>query len=292
MDFVNQNKNQMPIKKSCNIIGLNVSTFHDANVRPLSTSARRREEIAALVIASFFDSKRRYGCRRISTDLWVKHGVRASKNLVRRIMREKNLTVLCAKRFVPTTTDSSHEHRISPNLLDRKFDETDAPNQKWSGDITYIRTMQGFVYLAIVMDLFSRKIVGINIQNHMREDLVVDALKHAMTRRDPSKNLLCHSDRGSQYASDAYRNLLEKHDFVQSMSGKGNCWDNAPVESFFGTLKNECIHHIKLNNLKHTKEVVLDYIYNFYNTNRVHSTLDGLNPVQYENLYINQKRAA
>lgn len=285
MDFVNENKNQVSIEASCEMIGLHPSTYHDVKSRPMSKAATRREKIAELVILSFFDSKRRYGCRRISMDLWIKHGVKASKNLVRRIMRAKGLKVLSAKSFVPATTDSDHQHSISPNLLNREFDKADGPNQRWSGDITYIRTMQGFVYLAIVMDLFSRKIVGISIQNHMKSDLVVEALKHALARRSPDGNLLCHSDRGSQYASQVYRDLLAKYAIVQSMSRKGNCWDNAPVESFFGTLKNECIHHIKLNNLNHTKEVVLDYIYNFYNTNRVHSSLDGLNPVQYENTY-------
>ena len=195
-------------------------------------------------------------------------------------MREMGLSCKTKKKF-KMTTDSKHQLPISPNVLARDFTAS-MPNEKYVGDITYIWTQEGWLYLAVVIDLFSRKIVGWSIQNHMRTSLVNDALLMAIWRRKPSKGLIWHTDRGSQYASYSHREILQQHGIQQSMSRKGNCWDNSVAESFFGTLKTELIHHINFKSREDAKQAIFKYIEVFYNRKRIHSANDYLAPAEFE----------
>ena len=194
-------------------------------------------------------------------------------------MQENKVISIHKKKF-RKTTDSDHTHPIAENILDRQFQAT-APNQKWVGDITYLRTAQGWLYLAVVMDLFSRQIIGWSMSNSLSKDLAVDALKMAMTHRGVSPELF-HSDRGVQYASGAYQRLLEKEGVICSMSRKGNCWDNAVVESFFKTLKVERVYRKRYVSRAHARRDVFDYIERFYNRKRRHSAIGNYSPYQFE----------
>src|ERR1019366_5713184 len=175
------------------------------------------------------------------------------------------------KKFVPTTTDSRHEQPVMANMLDRQFD-AELPNQKWAVDITYIPTDQGWLYLAGVIDLCSRRIVGWSMADHMRVELVSDALKMAIARRCPEEGLLHHSDRGVQYASEDYMHLIQSHNIQASMSGKGDCWDNAVMESFWSTLKTELVNHEHYATHVQARASIFEYIEVFYNRKRIHSS--------------------
>jgi transposase InsO family protein len=202
------------------------------------------------------------------------------KRKVEKIMKENSIQGKKRRRFI-RTTDSNHNLAISPNLVDRKFDRQ-APNQVWLSDITYLRTQAGWVYLATVMDGHTRKILGWSLADHMRTELVTGALKMALGRGNPPKGLLIHSDRGSQYASEDYRALIAKNGLIQSMSRKGNCWDNAPMESFFDSLKTEHVYHEQYEDLKNAKAKIFQWIEVFYNRERIHSSLGYLSPSCFE----------
>ena len=188
------------------------------------------------------------------------------------------------KRRFKVTTDSKHNKIISPNLLKREFNVA-KPDSYWVGDITYIPTKQGWLYLATVIDLYSRKIIGWSMANHMRAELVNNALTMALWKRKPPKGLVWHTDRGSQYASESHRSILKDHGLVQSMSRKGDCWDNAVAESFFHTLKTELTNHCNFNNQDEAKNVIFEYIEVFYNRIRIHSANEYLAPVEFEQKY-------
>jgi transposase InsO family protein len=196
-------------------------------------------------------------------------------------MRRLGLRSRAQKRRFVRTTDSSHHEPVAPNQLARCF-EASAPNEKWVADITYIPTARGWVYLAAVMDLFSRRIIGWALSEHLDTTLVESALDNALESRCPSTGLVHHSDRGSQYASDRYRMLLRRHGIECSMSRRGDCWDNAPMESFFGALKSEWIRYERLENLEDAHRSVFHYIDVFYNRRRLHQSLDYRSPVEYE----------
>ncbi len=199
----------------------------------------------------------------------------------RSLMKELGLKVKSAKRY-RVTTNSRHSYPIAPNLLDRKFDVAEA-NKVWTADITYVWTLEGWLYLAVVMDLHSRQIVGWAMDKRMKTQLVQDALSMAYWRRKPSAGLMYHSDRGSQYASDKSRNQLKDYQMVQSMSRKGNCWDNAPTERFFRSLKSERLVFCRFTSRAAAKAETLDYI-TFYNAYRLHSTLGYKSPMEYEKI--------
>jgi putative transposase len=194
-------------------------------------------------------------------------------------MRQLNLKAKTPRRF-KLTTDSKHSFPTAPNILDRKFD-VDVPNKVWTADISYVWTFEGWLYLAVVMDLYSRQIVGWAMNKRMKKQLVLDALAMAYWQRKPPKGLLHHSDRGSQYASYDYQNRLESYGMKASMSRKGNCWDNAPIERFFRSLKSERINHFRFFTRNEAKNEILDYI-TFYNSIRLHSTIGYLSPMTYE----------
>lgn len=207
-------------------------------------------------------------------------GVPCSVNTVARLMKSHGIRAKTARRFV-RTTDSRHGLPVAVNLLGRRF-QPDRPDAAWSADITYLPTADGWLYLAVVEDLFSRKIVGWSMDETMTSRLVVDALDMALRRRLPPEGLLAHSDRGSQYASEHHRAVLRKHDITCSMSGVAQCWDNAPVESFFASLKRELVHHEQYTTSEQAKASIFEYIEAFYNRVRLRSSLGFLSPEGFE----------
>lgn len=246
-----------------------------------SAREEKDKELQNKIRAIYQEQKRRYGSPRILIELQAQ-GVRCSRKRVARLMRKMGLRARPKRRFV-VTTDSNHTNPIAPNLLDRQF-TADAANQVWLADITYIRTYQGWLYLAAVMDLHSRKIVGWAMDDTMFASLPIAALHMAVRSRRPPKGLIHHSDRGSQYASSAYQEVLGQHQIICSMSRKGNCWDNAPMESFFSTLKMECVDGRIFLSKAQAKREIFEYIEIDYNRKRRHSSIGYLTPEKYERL--------
>jgi putative transposase len=230
-------------------------------------------------------SNETYGSPRMTAELNEDgHGV--GRHRVARLMRENGLKALQKKRF-KKTTDSDHGGPVAPNVLDQNF-AADAPNQKWGVDISYIWTNEGWLYLAIVLDLFSRRIVGWAISDRMRKDLAMTALKRAIAMRRPEQSLIHHSDRGSQYCAGAYLKLLSDHGFTASMSGRGNCYDNSMVETVFKTIKAELIWRIVWRTRAQAESAIARYIDGFYNPRRRHSALGYKSPIQFESQALKQ----
>lgn len=233
-----------------------------------------------LVESIFTQGNNTYGTRRIQDRLLLNFGLIVSRKRISNIMKELKLKVKMKRRY-KNTTDSNHNLAIAPNVLNRDFYASN-PNEKYVGDITYISTGEGWLYLATVIDLYSRKVVGWSMDDTMKVSLVNDALNMAISHRSPQKGLLWHTDRGSQYASYSHKDLLENHNIVQSMSRRGNCWDNAVAESFFKSLKNELVYQTYFYTKKQAKLEIFKYIELFYNRVRSHSYLNGLSPVEFE----------
>lgn len=249
------------------------------------------EKLNELIEIIFVQSRQTYGTRRIKDKLIQLYGLIVSRRRIKNIMQDLNLIVKMKRRFKVNTTDSNHNLPIAPNLLNRDF-YTSLPNTKYVGDITYIPTNEGWLYLATVIDLYSRKIVGWSMDDNMRVTLVNDALKMALTRRKPPVGLIWHTDRGSQYASYEHKDLLQKHGIIQSMSRKGNCWDNAVAESFFHSLKTELIYHEIFETRAQANQKIFEYIEVFYNRQRMHSSNNNLSPVEYEEKMLLRETAA
>ena len=245
-------------------------------------SAREIEnkQLTAMIKEIFIDSRATYGARRIRHSLF-NLGFNISRRRVRKLMKQANLVCKTLRKF-KVTTDSNHQLPISPNLLERNF-VASRPNQKYVGDITYIWTQEGWLYLATVIDLFSRRIVGWSMSSRMKATLVNDALLMALWTRKPGRGLIWHTDRGSQYAATSHRKILADHGIFQSMSRKGDCWDNSVAESFFHTLKTELTHHINFKTREEAKKAIFEYIEVFYNRKRMHSANDYFSPEEYEN---------
>jgi putative transposase len=220
-----------------------------------------------------------YGVRRIHGHL-INNGILCSRNRIARIMQKNGIRSRTKKKFI-ATTDSNHNLPVAQNILNRDFAISE-PNKVWVSDITYVRTMQGWLYLAAVIDLFNRKVIGWSMDDRITRDLAINALNMALLRRRPGSGLLHHSDRGVQYASCDYQELLKEHDIICSMSRKGNCWDNAPAESFFSTMKKERVHHRVYRTKEEAKQDIFQYIEVFYNRIRLHSALGYLSPVMFE----------
>jgi len=243
-----------------------------------SDKTRQREQLEAKVIELFEANKKVYGSRRLSKALKTE-GIEAGRYKVRGLMARLGLEVRYPKRF-KVTTDSDHNEAISANKLDRQFVVTE-PNKVWTTDITYVWTLEGWLYIAVVIDLFSRQVIGWAIEDHMRTTLCIRALQMAFWRRKPEPGVLHHSDRGSQYASHEYRRHLSIMAMEQSMSRKGNCWDNAPTERFFRSLKHEQLNYEKFRTKEAAKLSIIDYLA-FYNGRRMHSKLGYLSPLDFE----------
>ena len=241
-----------------------------------------------LIQIIFVNSNQTYGTRRIKDELHDEYGVIVSRRKIRNIMRYLNISVKMKHRFKIMTTDSNHNLPIAPNHLNREF-YANMPNEKYVGDITYIPTKQGWLYLATVIDLYSRKVVGWSMNTSMKTKLVNDALKMAIKSRNPKAGLLWHTDRGSQYASYEHKDLLKQYNIKQSMSRKGNCLDNAVAESFFHTLKTELTYHENYQTIQEAKSSIFKYIEIFYNKKRRHSYLGGISPDEFERRNLLQK---
>lgn len=237
------------------------------------------QALMEIIVNAFKKSRATYGTRRLKKVLFQQDRI-ASRRRIGRLMRTAKLACKTRRRF-KVTTNSKHNNPVADNHLDRQF-AVQLPNQAYAGDITYIHTQEGWLYLAVVIDLFSRQIVGWSMAEHMRTKLVNDALLMAIWKRKPAKGLLWHTDRGSQYASESHRALLKQYGICQSMSRKGNCWDNAVSESFFHTLKTELIYHQTYRHRDEAKRAVFEYIEVFYNRERLHSANGYLSPVDYE----------
>lgn len=263
----------------CRVLLVSRAGFYAWSNRPESQRKSSDKRFLTIIRDRFAKSRATYGYRRIHDD-FVDLDERCGKHRIARIMRDNNIRPR-AKRKFKVTTNSNHNLPIYRNHLNRQF-YADVPNQRWSSDITYIPTIEGWLYLAVVMDLYSRKIIGWSMSERIQESLVVDALKMALLRRKIGENVLLHSDRGSQYASDKYQQLLRDNRIRCSMSRKGDCWDNAATESFFHTLKTEWVYHEKYLTRSDAKKSIFDYIEVFYNRQRKHSFLGYQSPEQYE----------
>lgn len=256
------------------------SGFYDWQNRGPSSRKLQDIELFKVIEEIFYQFRRRYGSDRIHKELRDRR-IRVSRKRVERLMSENNLYSIYNTRRKVKTTISDHDQPVSPNLLNRNF-QVHKPNIAWVSDITYISSASGWLYLCQIKDLYSSKIVGWSLADHMKTDLVLEALEMAVNLRNPSKGLIFHSDRGVQYCSKIFREALENNGFKSSMSRKGNCWDNAPAESFFATLKCELIHHVQIKNLDHARRLIFEYIEFFYNRIRKHSSLGYVSPVMYE----------
>jgi len=268
-----------PISVLCHFIGVSRSSYYDWLKSPKTDREKENEYLTEQIKVVFQKGRKKYGTRRIKSKL-ADQGLRVSRRRIGRLMQKAGLFCQTKKRF-KITTDSKHNKPIAPNLLNREF-TVSKPDCYYVGDITYIATQEGWLYLAVVIDLFSRQIVGWSMDKRMKAKLVNDALLMAIWKRKPADGLVWHSDRGSQYASDSHREILSDHKIKQSMSRKGNCWDNAVSESFFHTLKTELTYHCQFQTREEAKQVIFEYIEVFYNRERIHSANNYMSPVNYE----------
>jgi len=271
---------RFPADVCCDVLEVSRSGYYAWRDRPESARAKRREELARKVKAVHDQNRGVYGSPRVFRALKA-GGESVCENTVAKVMAEHGIRAKSKKKFVPRTTDGAHEQPVAPNLLGRQF-RAPAPDRKWAVDITYVPTDQGWLYLAGVIDLCSRRIVGWSMAGHMRTELVSDALGMALARRRPGAGLLHHSDRGVQYASEDYQYLLRSHGIECSMSGRGDCWDNAVMESFWGTLKTELVNHEHYETREQARASIFEYIEVFYNRQRLHSSIGYLSPEQFE----------
>jgi putative transposase len=274
-------KASIPVKRSCAILDVSESGFYAWQGRKPSQRQRDDMVLLAHVRSQFFTSHETYGSPRMTVEL-KEAGVAIGRHRVARLMRENGLKAFQKRRF-KRTTDSAHGGLIAPNMLDQDF-ETTGPNQKWGVDISYIWTAEGWLYLAIVLDFFSRRIIGWSVSDRIKKDLALSALKRAIAIRRPPQDVIHHSDRGSQYCSDKYQALLKKHGFIISMSGKGNCYDNAMVETVFRTIKSELIWRTIYKTRSQAITDIEAYIDGFYNPRRRHSALGYKSPIAFENI--------
>lgn len=279
--FIRDHTDEYPIRTMCRVLEVSASGYYAWCKRPESERTRENRRILTEIKAIFTRFKERYGSPRVHKEL-QKLGIFCNIKPVERLMAENGLRARQRRKY-RITTDSRHDYLVAPNILDRQFAAT-APNQIWLSDITYIPTIEGWLYLAFVLDMFSRRIVGWSTSTSLHSKLAIDALMMAIWRRRPSSGLIHHSDRGVQYASDDYQTILDAHGIVCSMSKKGDCWDNAPAESFISTLRLEELFGKETLTRKQINALLFDYIEVFYNFERLHSSLSYLSPVEFERM--------
>lgn len=263
----------------CRVLGVTRSGYYAWRTRCESARARQDRVLAVAVGEAFHAGRGHYGVPRVQQEL-RRRGIRTSKRRTARLLRQQGLSARAARRRV-RTTDSRHNEPIAGNVLAREF-RASAPNQKWAGDITYIPTAEGWLYLAVVLDLFSRRVIGWSMSDRIDACLTRSALRMALVGRRPSEGLIVHSDRGVQYAGGGYRQMLTSWSLRASMSRVGNCWDNAVSESFFATLKKELVHQAGYRTRAEAAASIFDYIEVFYNRVRLHSTINYTTPGDYE----------
>ena len=293
--FIESNRHRWPISLSCEVLGVSPSGYHGRKSRELGDTSRPRRHIAndALLVhvrAVHAESKGEYGWPRVWKELLAR-GVRVGKDRVQRLMSLHGIKARSKRKF-KATTDSDHSLPVAENLLRRDFAPS-APDRVWSSDITYIATDEGWLYLTVVIDLFSRQVVGWSMKPHMRAELVAGALRMAWFRRQPASGLIFHSDRGSQYCSQEFQSALTAYGMRSSMSGKGDCWDNAVTESLWGSLKVARLHGRRFPTRRAAMDEVIDWL-TFYNHRRLHSTLGYVSPMHFERAWLaaQEKRAA
>jgi len=277
--FIQAHQEQWPVAVLCDSLGVSRAGFYAWQKRPPSAQQQRRDALLVEIRAIHSEVKQRYGSPRVAEEL-ARRGVPCCVNTVAKLMHDQDIRAKSARKFRPGT-DSNHSLPVADNVLDRQFDPQ-GPNERWVSDITYIPTREGWLYLAVVEDLYSRRVVGWAMANSMASRLVVDALQMAVQRRLPEEGLLAHSDRGSQYASEHYQQLLARAGITCSMSRRANCWDNAPMESFFASLKKELVHHEDYPSRAEARASIVEYIEMFYNPKRLHSSLGYVSPAEYE----------
>lgn len=280
--FIAEHADEWPVTWLCEALEVSASGYYAWASRSDSPTEQWRQKLLGAIEEIHTEVKQRYGSPRMATELMTR-GHECAENTVAKLMKAHGIRAKSPKRFV-RTTDSNHRLPVAENLLARDF-EPAGPNESWCADLTYIPTHEGWLYLAVVEDLFSRRIVGWSMAETMESRLVVDALEMAIARRCPDEGLLAHSDRGSQYASDHYQRVLASAGIVCSMSEVGQCWDNAPVESFFGRLKCELTLGEVFATRGQARAALFEYLEVFYNRVRLHSSLGYVSPVEYERTY-------
>jgi len=273
------------VKLLCDTVQVSKSGYYAWSSRPESVRAVENARLTARIRAIHDGSDRTYGSPRIAATLRAE-GVPCGENRVARLMRENEIASESVKKFKITTTDSNHDLPIAERIFETEnIDAVMAPNQVWGGDITYVATDEGWLFLAIFLDLFTRKVVGFSCADNMKTELVLNALAMALGRQDVNDGeLIAHSDRGSQYAADEFRKKLIIAGIIASMSRKGNCWDNAHVESFFHSLKTELVYRRNFKTRKEAMEAIFEWIETWYNRQRLHSSLGYMSPVAFEKL--------
>jgi transposase InsO family protein len=278
--FIQERRKEFPVRLMCQILEVSRSGYYAWRDRRASPQAQRRAQLVERIRRVHEQSRGTYGSPRVTAEL-KEDGVDVCENTVARYMRESGVRVTPRRRFVPRTTDSDHPHPIAPNRLGRDFAAA-APDRKWACDLTYVWTDEGWLYLSVVIDLFSRRVVGWSMSDDLKAGSVAQALAMALGRRKPDPGLLHHSDRGVQYACELYQELLAKHGIAASMSRPGNCYDNAVVESFFGTLKTELVHRVRYATRDQARAKVFEWIECWYNRRRRHSSLGYVSPETFE----------
>ena len=277
--FIAKNEGLLPINRLCQIMDVSSRGYRAWRTRPMSETQRADMVVLAHIREQFALSLGSYGRPRMAEEL-RELGLAGGERKVGRLMRENAIAVKRNKKF-KATTDSNHSFNIAPNLLDRDF-FAKQPNQKWAGDISYVWTREGWLYLAVIIDLHSRRVIGWAVSSRMKRDLAIRALKMAIALRNPPKGCILHTDRGSQYCSHDYQKLLRQHGFKVSMSGKGNCYDNAVVETFFKTIKAELLWQQSWETRRAAEMAIFEYINGFYNPRRRHSALGWKSPLAFE----------
>ena len=286
---VEAEKAYFPVRVLCQVLQVSVSGFYSWRKRGPSQRAREDEQLKVHIRAAHKASRGRYGSPRVQKELCAQDQ-HVGRKRVARLMKADGLAARRKRRF-RRTTDSTHQHPVAPNLLDRQF-TVDAPNAVWVTDITYIWTQEGWLYLAAILDLYSRKVVGWAVDESLERHLALDTLAMALSNRRPARGLLHHSDRGVQYASDDYQKALKKDGLICSMSRKGDCWDNAVAESFFATLKAELVYLTEYRTRAEARASLFEYIEVFYNRQRRHSAIGYVSPSQFEIAAFKRKMAA
>jgi putative transposase len=286
--FIEDRRDEFPVTRTCQMLDVSPSGYYAWRDRPPSAREMANQELYKKIETVYNESHGTYGSPRIYHEL--KDQVPCSENRIARLMRLRGLRAKQSKRF-KTTTKRNKAHPVAPNLLKRDF-VADRPNQKWLSDISYIPTQEGWLYLAAILDLYTRGIVGWAMSDRMTSDLTTSALEMALHQRQPEADLILHSDQGSQYTDQAYQAMLKDHGIRASMNGVGAWYDNAPMESFFGTLKSERVYDHLYHTRAEAKTDVFFYIESFYNRRRRHSALGYLSPQAYEQLFHERKRTS
>jgi transposase InsO family protein len=279
-DFIERHKDRWPVRVMCRVLGVSAGGLYARRDRPASKRKRRQMELTEKIKAAFEQSRRTYGSPRVTAQLRAQ-GESVGVNTVAKLMRRSQVRVTPRRRFVPRTTEADPSHRAAGNVLGRAFD-AEIPDRKWACDITYVPTLEGWLYLAVVIDLCSRRVVGWGTSSRLESELAGGALADAVRTRRPGKGLLHHSDRGVQYTCDDYQRLLKENGIEVSMSGVGQCWDNAVAESFFGTLKRELVNGTTYATREQARSSVFEWIECWYNRRRLHSSLGYVSPERFE----------